>query len=240
MAKIEHRVSIKFCFKAGLSATEPLVLVQKVYGNEALNLSNVFRWYSRFRDGRDLVEDDERGGHPKSTRTEVNIAAVADLVKNDCRIALRIDSRICEHPQDCSSDSERGFWKEKVVCTFCSALLDTWAEGRSSHSWPRHYHDGQCKQFFFNKIITWDEIWRFAYDPETKSRSSEWVGETSPRSKKLKFQRSCIKTMLIIFFRLSRRNAQTIRTRGKIVNAEFCKGVMDLLLKSIQRVRPAA
>jgi hypothetical protein len=27
--------------------------------------------------------NDESGGHPKSTRTEVNIAAVADLVKND-------------------------------------------------------------------------------------------------------------------------------------------------------------
>jgi hypothetical protein len=79
----EQRVAIKFCSKAGLSAAETLALVQKVYGNEALNRSNVFRWYSRFRDGRELVEDDERGGCPKSTRTEVNIAAVPDLIKND-------------------------------------------------------------------------------------------------------------------------------------------------------------
>ena len=62
-----QRVATKFCFKAGISATETLVLVQKAYGNEALNRSNVFRWYSRFRDGRELVEDDERGGRPKST-----------------------------------------------------------------------------------------------------------------------------------------------------------------------------
>ena len=66
--------------------TETLVVVQKAYGNETVNRSNVFRWYSRFGDGRELV-DDERGGRPKSTRTEVNIAAVADLVKNDRRIA---------------------------------------------------------------------------------------------------------------------------------------------------------
>jgi hypothetical protein len=37
-----------------------------------------------------LVEDDERGGRPKSTRTEVNIVAVADLVKNYRRIASRM------------------------------------------------------------------------------------------------------------------------------------------------------
>ena len=45
---------------------------------------NVFRWYSLFRDGRDVVKNYERGGSPKSTRTEVNIAAAAaaDLVEN--------------------------------------------------------------------------------------------------------------------------------------------------------------
>ena len=36
-----QRVAIKFCFKAGLSGTETLILVQKAYGNEALNPSNV-------------------------------------------------------------------------------------------------------------------------------------------------------------------------------------------------------
>jgi len=51
----EQRVAIKFCFKAYLSATETLELVQKAYGNEALNWSNVFRWYSRFQDGREMV-----------------------------------------------------------------------------------------------------------------------------------------------------------------------------------------
>jgi hypothetical protein len=86
----EQRVAIKFCFKADLSATETLVLVQEAYRNEALNRTNVFRLYSRFRDGRELVEDDERGGRQKSTRSEVSIPAVADLVKNDRRIASRM------------------------------------------------------------------------------------------------------------------------------------------------------
>jgi hypothetical protein len=42
----EQRVAIQFCFKAGLSATETLVMAQKAYGNEALNQSKGFRWYS--------------------------------------------------------------------------------------------------------------------------------------------------------------------------------------------------
>jgi hypothetical protein len=77
----EQRTAITFCFAAGLSATETLLLVRKAFGNAVLNRSNVFSWYSRFRDGRELLEDDERDGRPQSTRTGVNIAVVADLVK---------------------------------------------------------------------------------------------------------------------------------------------------------------
>ena len=86
----EQTAAIKVCFKADLSATETLEFVQKAYGNEVLDRSNVFRWYSRFRDGRELVEDDERCGRPKSNRTEVNIAVADDLFKNDRRVASRI------------------------------------------------------------------------------------------------------------------------------------------------------
>ena len=37
-----------------------------------------------------MVENDERGGRPNSNRTEVNTAAVADLVKTDRRIESRM------------------------------------------------------------------------------------------------------------------------------------------------------
>jgi hypothetical protein len=121
----EQRVAITFCFKGGLSATEILVFVQKICGNEALKQSNVFRWYSRFRDGRELVKDDESCGRPKSTRTNVNIAVVFDLGKNNRRIASRMIAESLNIPKTSSSDPERGFGKEKVVCTFYSTLLDT-------------------------------------------------------------------------------------------------------------------
>jgi len=95
-------------------------------------------------------------------------------------------------------------------------------------------------KIFFNKIIRGDEIWCFACDPETKRKSSQWVGETSPRPKKLKFQRYCINTMLIFFFDSHGVVHKEFVPEGKTVNAEFYKGIMDLLLKRIQRVRPAA
>jgi hypothetical protein len=81
VAAMNRELPLKFCFKVSLSSTETLVLVQKAYWNEALNWPNVFRWYSRFRDGRELVEDENSGGSPNSKRPDVNIAIVVDLVK---------------------------------------------------------------------------------------------------------------------------------------------------------------
>jgi len=53
---------------------------------------------------------------------------------------------------------------------------------------------------FFKKIVTGDGTWCFAYDPTTKRQSAAWVGETSPRPKKLRFQKFRVKNMLVIFF----------------------------------------
>jgi hypothetical protein len=76
--------------------------------------------------------------------------------------------------------------------------------------------------------------------PKKKNDISEWIGETSPRPKKLKFRRSRINTMLIIFIDSQGVVHKEFIPQGKTVNAAFYKGVMNRLLKSIQRVRPAA
>jgi hypothetical protein len=73
-----------------------------------------------------------------------------------------------------------------------------------------------------------------------QSDNPEWVGETSPRSKKLKFQRPRIKTMLIIVFDSQGTVHKEFVPEGKTVNAELYKAVMSWLLKHIQRVLPAA
>ena len=71
------------------------------------------------------------------------------------------------------------------------------------------------KKKSFNKIIMGDETWCFAHDPETKRQSSNWVGEISPRPKKLKFRRSRIKKMLTIFSTLKAQCTKNSYRRGK-------------------------
>jgi len=226
-----NRVAIKFCFKAGLSATETVVLVQKAYGNEALNRSNVFRLYSRFRGGRELVEDDERDDRLKSNRTEVNIAAVADLVKNDRRIAPRMIAESLNIPETLVLRIlKEDLGKRKLCAPFVLRSLTPEQKEDRVTSCQDIIAMADADKKFFNKLLRGMRPGCFAPDPATKRQSSEWVGETSSRPKKLKFQRTRVKTMLIIFFNCQGVVHKEFTPKGKIVTAEFYKGVMDRIL----------
>jgi len=49
---------------------------------EALSKAQVFRWRSKFRNGRESVEDLERGGRPSSATSDESILKVRDLLNS--------------------------------------------------------------------------------------------------------------------------------------------------------------
>ena len=82
---------------------------------------------------------------------------------------------------------------------------------------------------FFKKTVTGDETWCFAFDPTTKPQSVGWVGETSPWPKKLRFHKSCVKTILEIFFDWQGIIHKEFFPEGETVNALYYKGVMEMV-----------
>ena len=62
---------------------------------------------------------------------------------------------------------------------------------------------------------------------------------TFPRPKKLRFQKSRVKTTLIVFFDSQGTVHKTFEQEGCTVNAEYYKGVLDRLISRIRRVSPA-
>jgi len=101
-----------------------------------------------------MVEDDERGGRPKSTQTEVNISAVADLVKNDRRIASRMLAESWNIPKTVVLQIlKEDLGKKKLCARFVPHSLTP--EQREDGILPRHYRDGRCRQHFFKQNYYW-------------------------------------------------------------------------------------
>jgi len=88
---MEQPLVIKFCFKAGKSATETLEMVNATYGDQALSRLSVFRWYGRFHDGREDTEDDPRSGRPTECRNDNNVEKISQLLLQNRHLSLRME-----------------------------------------------------------------------------------------------------------------------------------------------------
>ena len=115
-----------------------------------------------------MVEDDKRGGRPKSTRTEVNIAVVADLVKNDHRIASKMIAESLNIPKTVVLQILREYLGKRKLCARIVPHFFT-PEQREDRvtSCQDIIAMADADKNFFNKIITGDETWCFACDPES-------------------------------------------------------------------------
>ena len=91
---------------------------------------------------------------------------------------------------------------------------------------------------FLSNVITGDETWVYAYDPETKTQSSQWRSPGSPRPKKARQVRSNIKSMLICFFDQKGIVHKEFVPPGRTVNAAFYVEVLRRLRENVRRKRP--
>lgn len=86
---IEQRIALKFLVRLGKTPSQARKLLQQVYGDKTMSRTRVFEWHKRFKEGREDVEDNSRSGRPTTSRTELNVERVRQVVCNDRRVTIR-------------------------------------------------------------------------------------------------------------------------------------------------------
>ena len=198
---MEQRLAIKFSFKAGKSATETLQMVNAAYGDQALSRSNILRWYGRFHDGREDIEDDPSSGRPTECLNDSNVEKISQLLLQNRYLSLRMLADEVNIIKDTVRNIVVEDLRKRKICSrFVPRSLTPEQKDRRIAACRDLIATADSDPDFFKKIVTGVEMWCFAYDPTTKRQSAAWVGETSPRLKKLLFQKSRLKAILVIFF----------------------------------------
>jgi len=87
---LEQHYTIKFCAKLGKSGSKTSQLLRTAYGDVVLSSAQVFRWHKAFKDGRESIEDEQRAGHPSTSRNEKNVARVKAVLDRDRRMSVRL------------------------------------------------------------------------------------------------------------------------------------------------------
>jgi len=76
----EQRACIKFCFKLGKTATDCYEMLKTTFGEQAMGRSQTFQWFSQFKAGRTLTDDDESSGRPVSSSTPAMIERMRQII----------------------------------------------------------------------------------------------------------------------------------------------------------------
>jgi len=87
--RLEQRYCIKFCQQLGDSQVETIRKNQRVFGNDAMGITQIKEWYIRFKVGRMSVESDARSGRTSKSRNEGFIDQVRTLVMQNRRVTVR-------------------------------------------------------------------------------------------------------------------------------------------------------
>jgi transposase len=75
--------------KLGKSRSESREMLVQVYKDNAVKKTAVYKWVTRFSEGREIVTGEERSGRPATNRTEENIAKVCQILRENCRLTVR-------------------------------------------------------------------------------------------------------------------------------------------------------
>lgn len=179
---VEQRICIKFCQKNEISCSDALKMLQKCYGDECLSRSQVFKWYKSFGEGREAVEDEPRSGRTSTSTTDENINKIKELVLSNRRLTQRdLVDIVGISKGSIQSILKDNLGLSRVFSRLVPKDLNLFEKQRrvevSEEMLSMTDNDLKC-------IITGDETWIYAYDPETALQSSEYRAAGEPKPKK--------------------------------------------------------
>ncbi|GFW18654.1 protein GVQW3 [Trichonephila clavipes] len=234
---LEQRYAIKFCVRLGKNATETFHMLQEAFKDDCISRSKSGKWHKAFKEGREEVADEPRSGRPTTARTEQNVDRVREVLRTDRRLSIQqiadtlhmstfaVHGVVTEDLQlrkVCAKLVPKGLTQDQKELRVlrCQELLDLI----------------QNEPDILNSVVTGDEFLMFEYDPELKRQSCEWHTKSSPRPKKARMSKSCIKTMIIVFFDIRGIVHCEFVPQGQTVNSAFYLEVLRKLKRQIVRV----
>ena len=85
----EQRINMQFCFKLQKSAKETHKMLKLVYGDAAVTMKTVYKWFEQFCNGCESVENKERSGCTSTSKTQENVERVSKMIQSNRQLTIR-------------------------------------------------------------------------------------------------------------------------------------------------------
>ena len=64
-------------------------MLKLVYDDAAVGVKTVYKWFERFPNGCESVEDEERSRRPSTSKTQANVERVSEMIRSNSRLTIR-------------------------------------------------------------------------------------------------------------------------------------------------------
>ena len=89
---MEQRENIKFCVKLEKKFAETYELMKKVYGDDCMSRTQVYTWFTGFKNGREDLNDDLRPGRPEVSNRAELVEKVREIIGIDANFTTRMSA----------------------------------------------------------------------------------------------------------------------------------------------------
>jgi len=187
----------------------------------------------------EMIEVEARPGCPFSVRNEGLIAKVRKRIQEERCVTVRMmANEFGVNRETIPQILVEDLGKRKVASRFVPhGLSDDQRHERVQYSKDIIKTAGRNKNFL-NSIVAEDETLCFCYDLTTKCQSAEWKSPASPKGKKVRLQKSKVKTMLMCFNDSKGIIHHKFVPEGQTVTGSFYLSVVEGLWKRIRCVWP--
>ena len=87
---MEQRANINFRIKLENKFAETYELMKKVYGDDCMIRTQVYTWFTRFKNGREDLNDDLRPGRPEVSNRAESVEKVREIIAIDANFTTRM------------------------------------------------------------------------------------------------------------------------------------------------------
>jgi len=190
----EQRACIKFYFMLGKTAAECYEMLKTTFGEHAMCRSQTFQCFSRFKAGRNSTDDDEGSGRPVSSSKPKIIETVHQIIREDRRRTIdEVSMPVGIMHGNSLKILTEDLKMRRVASKLVPRLLSFDQKQQRLDVGLDLQENAANDPNFLSNVITGEETWVYACDPETKTQSSQWKILDSPRPKKVRRVRSNIK-----------------------------------------------
>jgi len=142
------------------------------------------------------VKNDARSGYPLTARTDEKVESVYCLLTEDRCSTLQVTADRLNIGMETARQTVTEDLEKRKICTRFVAHALTTEQKQECIAYCQDLLLMGQYEYFQENIITGDETCCFAYDPANKRHSAEWVGQNSPKPKKLQFHKLRVKMMM--------------------------------------------